>query len=57
MADDETDTFAFATCGHHLGDPALVTEVISSEELLHFVHDEPGMLPARVRTWFELTGG
>jgi len=57
LADDETDTFAFATCGHHLGDPALVTEVISSEELLHFVHDEPGMLPARVRTWFELTGG
>ncbi|HKP90626.1 MAG TPA: hypothetical protein VJT75_11725 [Thermoleophilaceae bacterium] len=53
-ADEETDTFAFATCGTYDGDPEVVTEVISENELLAFVADVPGVLPLRVRAWFEL---
>jgi hypothetical protein len=53
-ADDETDTYAFATSGHYQGRPELVTEVIEAEELLAFVREHPYLLPARVRTWFEL---
>lgn len=50
VADDETDTYAYATSGVYLGDPALVTEVISTEELLDFASKHPELLPARVRT-------
>lgn len=48
-ADDETDTFAFATCGLYDGDPELVTEVIAIDDLLAFVAAEPDLLPVRIR--------
>jgi hypothetical protein len=54
VADEATDTYAFATCGQCIGDPALVTEVISTDQLLRFVREYPSMLPVRVRAWFEL---
>lgn len=53
-ADDQTDTFAFATCGTYDGDVGLVDEVIGSQELLRFVADHLELLSGRVRTWFEL---
>ena len=53
-ATDETATFAFATSGGYVGDPASVTEVITSGELLEFVRRHRPLLPPRVRTWFEL---
>ena len=53
-ADDHTDTFAFATCGHYVGESRLVTEVISATDLLAFVATEHDLLPLRVRTMFEL---
>ena len=53
-ADDHTDTFAFATCGHYIGESRLVTEVISATDLLAFVASERDVLPLRVRTMFEL---
>jgi hypothetical protein len=53
-ADEQTDTFAFATCGGYNGDPGLVNEVISIDDLLAFAASEPDLLPVRVRTWFEL---
>lgn len=52
-ADDETDTYAFATCGRYVGDPALVTKRICVDELLQFVAQHPDVLPSRVRHWFE----
>ncbi len=55
-ADDQTDTFAFATCGDYDGNRHVVTEVIECRDLLAFAAEHPGLLPARVRTWFELTG-
>lgn len=53
-ADDETDTFAFATSETYHGKRELVTEVIKAEDLLAFAREHPSLLPARVRTWFEL---
>lgn len=55
-ADDETDTYAFATSGSYLGDPVLVDEIIGRDTLLSFAAEHPGLLPLRVRTWFELAG-
>jgi hypothetical protein len=57
VADDETDTYAFATCGEYDGDQRLVTEVIKPTQLLRFAREKPSMLPLRVRTWFELASG
>jgi hypothetical protein len=51
---DETETFAFATSGSYLGDPATITEVIASDDLVDFVRRHRPLLPPRVRTWFEL---
>lgn len=53
-ADEETDTYAFATCGSYVGDPKVVDELITDESLLRFVAEHPEFLPVRVRTWFEL---
>lgn len=53
-ADDETDTFAFATSGSYFGSDDLVTEIIQTEALLKFVQEEFDLLPLRVQTWFEL---
>lgn len=53
-ADDETNTYAFATSGNYLGEHALVDEVIDSDAMLEFVDEHPAFLPVRVRTWFEL---
>jgi hypothetical protein len=55
-ADDETDTFAFATCGTYTGDLTLVDEIIMSDQLLRFVAEHPNFLPVRSRSWFELAG-
>lgn len=52
--DDDTATYAFATCGQYLGDQALVTEVIAADDLLAFVATESDLLPLRIRTLFEL---
>jgi len=52
--DDETDTFAFATCGSYVGHASLVHKLITKEELLSFAAEHPEFLPVRVRTWFEL---
>lgn len=53
-ADTTTDTFAFATGGQYIGDNELVTEIISSNDLLAFVTENPDLLPLRVQTMFEL---
>lgn len=53
-ADDQTDTFAFATCGGYVGDPGSVTQIIGEHELLAFAAEAPDLLPLRVRAWFEL---
>ena len=53
-ADDQTDTYAFATCGSYRGDPSVVDEVVGSDTLLSFAAEHPGLLPLRVRAWFEL---
>lgn len=53
-ADDETDTYAFATSGNYVGNHTLVNEVIGRDALLGFVAENPRLLPSRVRTWFEL---
>jgi hypothetical protein len=55
-ADDETDTFAFATCDTYDGDRQVVNEIIRQDDLLSFAAEHPGLLPPRVRTWFELAG-
>jgi hypothetical protein len=57
VAGDATDTFAFATGGCYVGDPALVTAIIESDDLLAFVREHPDLLPERVKAWFELAGG
>ena len=56
VADDSTETYAFATCETYLGNRDLVTEVIPVDELLVFAAEHPELLPTRVRTWFELAG-
>jgi hypothetical protein len=56
-ADTDTDTYAFSTAGLYRGDPALLTEVISSEDVLQMARDEPYLLPARIRSWFDLASG
>jgi hypothetical protein len=55
-ADDQTDTFAFATCDAYDGDRQVVNETIEQGDLLAFAAERPGLLPTRVRTWFELAG-
>jgi hypothetical protein len=55
-ADDQTDTFAFATCDAYNGDRRVVNEIIQQSDLLIFAAKHPGLLPTRVRTWFELAG-
>jgi hypothetical protein len=54
VADDATDTYAFATCGRYDGDPDCITEVIAAEDLLSFAIRHRAILPPRVRTWFDL---
>jgi hypothetical protein len=54
--DDQTDTFAFATCDAYDGDRQVVNEIIEQGDLLAFAAEHPGLLPARVRTRFELAG-
>jgi hypothetical protein len=55
VVDDRTDTYAFATSGHYVGNRNLVTEIIETDELLRFVREHPDLLPSRVRGWFDLT--
>lgn len=50
----DTDTYAFSTAGLYKGDSALLTEVISSDDVLQMARDEPHLLPARIRSWFDL---
>ncbi len=52
--DQQTDTFAFATCGQYDGERGLVDEIITRDELLAFVAQNPDLLPKRVSTWFQL---
>jgi hypothetical protein len=54
VTDETTDTYAYATSGAYVGDTAAVTHVIQDADLLEFVAQHPDLLPARVRTWFEL---
>jgi len=54
VVDDQTDTYAFATCEQYLGDRSLVTKVVTVDELLNFTAAHSALLPARVRTWFAL---
>jgi hypothetical protein len=54
VTDPTTDTYAYATSGTYAGDAAAVTEVIEDGDLLGFVAQHPDLLPARIRTWFEL---
>lgn len=53
-ADTDTDTFAFSTAGLYHGDRNRLTEVITSDALLRMASEEPYLLPARIRFWFEL---
>jgi hypothetical protein len=53
-ADAYTDTYAFSTTEHYNGDRRLLTEVISSDDMLQLARDEPHLLPARIRSWFDL---
>ena len=54
-ADDETDTYAFATSGSYLGDPVLVDEIIGRERCRASLLSTRGFCPC-VRTWVELAG-
>jgi hypothetical protein len=54
VADDATDTFAYATSGRYDGERSPVTRVIADDELLRFAREHRTLLPGRVRTWFEL---
>jgi len=56
-SDDETDTFAYATCGRYGGDRAAVLHVVQDAELLDFADRHEMLLPPRVRTWFALASG
>ena len=53
-ADADTDTFAFSTASLYQGDRARLTEVITSEAVLQMARDEPHVLPARIRCWFDM---
>jgi hypothetical protein len=53
-ADADTDTYAFSPAGVYKGDAALLTEVISSDDVLQMAREEPYLLPARIRSWFDL---
>jgi hypothetical protein len=55
-AGQATDTFAYATSGSYIGDPADVTEVIATDELLRFAGEHEALLPPRVRAWLQLAG-
>ena len=50
--DDGTDSFAYASCGIYTGNGS--AQKITNEELLAFVQDNPDLMPARVRMWFDL---
>jgi hypothetical protein len=49
-------TYAFSATGRYDGDRDVVTEVITSESLLHLAAARPDVLPPRVRSMFELAG-
>lgn len=52
--DAATTVFAFSAAGLYSGDPARPVIKIASEDLLRLVDDHPGLLPPRVRAWFDL---
>jgi hypothetical protein len=54
VADIDTDTCAFSTTGLHNGDPSRLTEIISSDDVLRMVREEPHVLPARIPAGFDL---
>lgn len=53
-ADADTDTYAYSTARRYNGDPTLLTEVISSDDVLRMAREEADLLPARIRSWFDL---
>lgn len=53
-ADDDIDTFAFAASETYDGDRDAITEIIEGRDLLALADSRPELLPARVRTWFEM---
>ncbi len=57
VADADTDTYAFSTAAGYKGDPARLTEIITAEELLQMAADEPHILPARIRSLFDMASG
>lgn len=54
VADADTDTYAFSTTGAYNGDRARLTEIITSKDLLQMAADEPYILPARIRSLFDM---
>ena len=46
--------FAYATGGGYHGSASESVRVLRDEELLAFARTHPALLPARVRTWFEI---
>jgi hypothetical protein len=52
--DQTTTVFAYSAAGIYTGDPGRPVAKIDTAELLGLVADHPGLLPPRVRTWFDL---